>query len=141
MTLFPRFLSNLEEFQEAGFGGARLPHHGHRSAEVVHVLTVGIQHHGLRELLRNIVVSHIKAFIRIFFKNVFLKKTFICGNSHYIPTAIIKSNAIYIHTTVQKFGVIQTILCLPWKLIFIYQINWKLNRKYSQDIDKVRNND
>jgi len=48
---------------------------------------------------------------------------------------------IYIYTTVQKFGVIQTILCLSWKLTFIYQINWKLNRKYRQDIDKVRNND
>jgi len=48
---------------------------------------------------------------------------------------------IYIYTTVQKFGVIQTILCLPWKLTFIYLMNWKLNRKYSQDIDKVRNND
>jgi len=45
------------------------------------------------------------------------------------------------YTTVQKFGVIQTISCLPWKLTFIYQMNWKLNRKYSQDIDKVRNND
>jgi len=41
------------------------------------------------------------------------------------------------YTTVQKFGVIQTISCLPWKLTFIYQMNWK----YSQDIDKVRNND
>jgi len=48
---------------------------------------------------------------------------------------------IYIYTTVQKFGVIQTISCLPWKLTFSYQINWKLNRTYSQDIDKVRNND
>jgi len=41
------------------------------------------------------------------------------------------------YTTVQKFGVTQTILCLPWKLTFIYQMNWT----YSQDIDKVRNND
>jgi len=45
------------------------------------------------------------------------------------------------YTTVQKFGVIQTISCLPWKLTFIDQMNWKWNRKYSQDIDKVRNND
>jgi len=48
---------------------------------------------------------------------------------------------IYIYTTVQKFGVIQTISCLPWKLTFIYQMNWKLKRRYRQDIDKVRNND
>jgi len=45
------------------------------------------------------------------------------------------------YTTVQKFGVIQTISCPPWKLTFIYQMNWKLNRTYSQDIDKVKNND
>lgn len=42
-----KFLSNLEEFQEARFGGARLPYHCHCRAEVVHILTVGIQHHGL----------------------------------------------------------------------------------------------
>ena len=40
-------LSYLEEFQEARFGGARLPYHCHCCAEVVHILTVGIQHHGL----------------------------------------------------------------------------------------------
>jgi len=45
------------------------------------------------------------------------------------------------YTTVQKFGVTQTISCFPWKLTFIHKMNWKLNRKYSQDIDKVRNND
>lgn len=40
-------LSYLEEFQEARFGGARLPYYCHCCAEVVHILTVGIQHHGL----------------------------------------------------------------------------------------------
>lgn len=46
-------LSYLEEFQEARFGGARLPYYCHCCAEVVHILTVGIQHHGLRKLLRD----------------------------------------------------------------------------------------
>lgn len=45
-------LSNLKEFQEAGFGSTSFSHHGHCSAEVVHILTVGIQHHGLWKLLR-----------------------------------------------------------------------------------------
>lgn len=43
---------NLEKFQEARFGGTRLSHHCHCSAEVVHILAVGVQHHGLGELLR-----------------------------------------------------------------------------------------
>lgn len=43
-------LTDLEEVQEAGFGGTRLPDHRHGRAEVVHKLTVGVQHHGLGEL-------------------------------------------------------------------------------------------
>lgn len=45
-------LSDLKEFQEAGFGSTSFSHHGHCSAEVVDILTVGIQHHGLWKLLR-----------------------------------------------------------------------------------------
>jgi len=48
---------------------------------------------------------------------------------------------MYKYTTVQKFGVTQTIWCFPWKLTFIYQMNCKIKEKYSQDIDIVRNND
>lgn len=43
----------LKEIQEARFGSTSLSHHCHCSAEVVHVLTVSIQHHGLGKLLRN----------------------------------------------------------------------------------------
>ncbi len=39
--------THLEELQETRFGGACLPYHCHCSAEVVHILTVGIQHHRL----------------------------------------------------------------------------------------------
>lgn len=50
-------LSNLKEFQEARFRSTGLSHHCHCSAEVVHILTVGIQHHGLWKLLRNTLIS------------------------------------------------------------------------------------
>lgn len=60
ITVICAVLSNLEEFQEARFGGTRLPHHCHCSAEVVHILAVGIQHHGLWKLLRNTeVLTHL----------------------------------------------------------------------------------
>lgn len=44
--LFSPSVGYLEEVQESWFRGARLPHHSHRSAEVVDVLTIGVQHHG-----------------------------------------------------------------------------------------------
>jgi len=52
------------------------------------------------------------------FTFIWLKK----GEKKEIKMILIKN--IYIYTTVQKFGVIQTISCLPWKLTFIYQMNW-----------------
>lgn len=42
--------AHLQKGQEGGLGGAGLPQHGHRSAQVVDVAAVGVQHHGLREL-------------------------------------------------------------------------------------------
>lgn len=51
-------VSNLEEFQECWFGGARLPHDCHRSAEVIHILAIGVQHHGLGELHINTGVTY-----------------------------------------------------------------------------------
>lgn len=46
----------LQEIQEARFGSTGLSHHCHCSAEVVHILTVSVQHHGLGKLLRNSVL-------------------------------------------------------------------------------------
>lgn len=45
--------SYLKEFQEARLGSTSLSHHCHCTAEVVHILTVSIQHHGLWKLSRN----------------------------------------------------------------------------------------
>ena len=49
---------DLEEVQEAGLCGARLPHHGHGCAEVVDVLAVGVQHHGLGKLVTHTQIQY-----------------------------------------------------------------------------------
>jgi len=54
----------------------------------------------------------------------------------------LSNDFIYIYTTVQKFGVTPNNLVFSMKThTFIYQINCKMNIKYSQGIDKVINND
>jgi len=54
------------------------------------------------------------------------------GDSNYPPSSMsaqvdwLHSEFLYIYTTVQKFGVIQTISCLPWKLTLLF-IKWILH--------------
>lgn len=46
-------MSHLEEVKETGFSGTCLPHHSHRQAEVIHIFTVSVQHHGLGKLQKS----------------------------------------------------------------------------------------
>jgi len=46
-----------------------------------------------------------------------------------------------IHYRLKVWGHPENVLFSMNTLTFIHQINFKINLKYSQDIDKVRNND